>query len=499
MVPLDRSAGANVASWLRVRARAHPERIALVVEPGGKAVRYAELADLTERCAARLAALGVVPGDRVALALGSEPLYLALYFAVASLGAMLIPLSTRLTGPELDAQIEDAEPRVVIHADAPLREQPGRVLLGGHELAAGLGRAGPARPLAPGGEHAHVLMYTSGTTGRPKGVLLPHRKTVFNTLNAERYFELREGDVIAAPVPLYHSFGLKILSIPALFAGATVVLIDRFDPFELQEVVARHRATLLAGVPTMHRRMLHAGIDTEKLRSLRLAFSAGAPLDVETIRAFGELRIPLVQGYGQTETSILACLDRENALRKAGSVGRFVQHGEMRIADEQERPVTAGVEGEVQVRGPILMLGFWRDPQATDASRTRDGWHRTGDLGVLDGEGFLTLVGRCKDMYISGGENVYPAEVERVLEQHPDVAEAAVVGVPDPEWGEVGRAYVVPYRPLDVDALLAWTRERLAGYKRPRQVRLVAALPRTASGKVQKHRLTEQDTEPGGG
>jgi fatty-acyl-CoA synthase len=500
VVELDRSAGANVASWLEVRGRAHPQRVALITEPGGERVGYGELLALAERCAARLFALGVRAGDRVALAFGSEPLYLALYFAVARLGAILVPLNTRLTAPELAFQIRDAEPQVLIKSGRSAAPGSGAPhVLAREEFLAQLEQSPEPPPIAPGGEAAHVLMYTSGTTGEPKGALLPHRKTVFNTLNAELYFELRAGDVIAAPVPLFHSFGLKILSVPALFTGATVVLIDRFDPSEVQEIAARHGATLLAGVPIMHQRMLRAGIDAEKLRSLRLAFSAGASLDPETIRAFGALGIPLVQGYGQTETSILTCLDRANALRKAGSVGRRVRYAELRIADADGRALGPGVEGEVQARGEILMQGFWRRPDATAASRTGDGWHRTGDLGRLDDEGFLTLVGRRGDMYISGGENVYPAEVERVLEQHPEIAEAAVVGVPDAEWGEVGRAYVVARGArLDVDALLSWTRERLAGYKRPRQVRVVAELPRTASGKVQKHRLLDDDRDAEG-
>jgi acyl-CoA synthetase (AMP-forming)/AMP-acid ligase II len=351
----------------------------------------------------------------------------------------------------------------------------------------------PAEPTplaaAPGGEAPQVILYTSGTTGRPKGAVLPHRKTYWNTRNAEVYFELAERDVVVVPIPLFHSFGLKILSVPALFAGATAVLVSRFDPIGLQDCVARERASLLGAVPVMYERMLDAGLAAEKLAGLRFAFSAGAALGVETIERYWRAGIRLKQGYGQTETSILCCLDADDAVRKAGSVGRPVRFGEVRIADERGRTVPAGERGEVVVRGPIVMLGYWRRPEETAASRI-DGWHRTGDLGVMDAEGFVTLVGRLKDMYISGGENVYPAEVERVLAQHPDVSEVAVVGVPDPRWGEAGRAYVVPARgALDGAALIAWAGERLARYKLPREVVVVAELPRTASGKVQKHAL----------
>jgi fatty-acyl-CoA synthase len=488
----DRSPSANVGGWLSARAALHPGRAALVCEPGGETLSYAELEALANRCAALLADAGVGPGERVAIALPSEPLVLALYFAAAKLGAIFLPLNTRLTRHELAFQLADADVRVLVRgegSDAPA--PPAGRVLSAQELRSALPARAPAPALAPGGEAPQVLMYTSGTTGTPKGALLPHRKTLYNTLNAELYFGLREGDVVVAPIPLFHSFGLKILSVPALFCGATVVLVDRFEPHGLQDVVRRRRATLLGAVPVMWQRMLRAGVERDAFTSLRLAFSAGAALDVETIRAWCALGIPLVQGYGQTETSILCCLDAEHAGSRAGSVGRPVRYGEVRVLDADDKPVAPGVTGEVVVRGPILMLEYWRRPGETAASRPR-GWHRTGDLAVVDDEGYVTLVGRSKELYISGGENVYPAEVERVLEEHPDVAEAAVVGVPDPEWGERGRAYVVPARgPLDTDALLAWARERLAGYKLPKEVIVVDELPRTASGKLQKHRLRD--------
>jgi len=334
-----------------------------------------------------------------------------------------------------------------------------------------------------------VILYTSGTTGRPKGAVLPHRKTYWNSRNAEVYFELVPDDVVVVPIPLFHSFGLKILSVPTLFVGATAVLVDRFDPIGLQDCVARERATLLGAVPVMYERMLGQGLAREKLASLRFAFSAGAALSVETIQRYWEAGIRLKQGYGQTETSILCCLDADDALRLAGSVGKPVPFGEVRIADERGRDVPRGARGEVVVRGPIVMTGYWRRPEETAQSRI-DGWHRTGDLGVMDAEGNVSLVGRLKELYISGGENVYPAEVERVLGQHPDVSEVAVVGVPDERWGEAGRAYVVPAnRRFDSAALLTWASERLARYKLPREIVVIAELPRTASGKVQKHAL----------
>jgi fatty-acyl-CoA synthase len=456
----DRSAGANVGSWIQARAALHPNRVAVHVEGTGEELSYADLQSLTNRIAQLLREIGVRPGDRVALAF----------------------------------QLEDSEPRVVLrHSDIAMHDYAAARVLTPDELRSRLPERDDEPPLAPGGEAAHVLLYTSGTTGVPRGATLPHRKTVFNTLNAEIYFELEERDVVVVPVPLFHSYGLKILSVPALFAGATIVLVDHFDPVGIQETVARHRATLLGGVPVMYQRMLRPGVDPERLASLRFAFCAGAPLNAEIVRAFHERDVALVQGYGQTETSILCCLDRAHALPKAGSVGRPVRYGEIRIVNEDGKPVPTGTSGEIVVRGPILMLGYWRRPEETEAARL-DGWHQTGDLGRMDDEGFVTLVGRRKEMYISGGENVYPAEVERILEQHPSVAECAVIGVPDREWGETGCAFIVPLKPpFDSAELIRWARERLAGYKLPRQIRLTKRLPRTASGKVQKHRL-DQDS-----
>ena len=481
---------ANVGTWLAAHADARPDHPALLVESTGERISYAELDARVNRAAAALAGLGVIAGDRVALALASEPLYLELYFAAALLGAILIPLNTRLTAAELGFQIDDSEPRVVVRSagsDVPARA--GTHMLGPDELRARMPAHAERPAPAPGGESPQVILYTSGTTGRPKGAVLPHRKTYWNTRNAELYFALVPDDVVVVPIPLFHSFGLKILSVPTLFVGATAVLVDRFDPIGLQNCVARERASLLGAVPVMYERMLSAGLLPEKLASLRFAFSAGAALAVETIERYGQVGIHLQQGYGQTETSILCCLAAADALRLAGSVGRPVTFGEVRIADEQGSEVARGARGEIVVRGPIVMTGYWRRPEETTQSRI-DGWHRTGDLGVMDDAGNVSLVGRLKELYISGGENVYPAEVERVLGQHPNVSEVAVIGVPDEKWGEAGRAYVVPtganFDPAD---LLTWASERLARYKLPREIVVVAELPRTASGKVQKHAL----------
>ena len=496
-----RSVQHNTASRLVAHRDARGAQLALVDED--RRLDYRGLDDRIARCAALLAANGIERGERVALVLGNRTAYLETVLAAARLGAIATPLNARLTAPELHALLADATPRVLIHEagdttriDAACRDlaNPPAVRIACSGSASGYerGLAGAAprhaiEPVSP--DDPMLLMYTSGTTGTPKGALLPHRKTLYNSLNAEVFFSLTEKDRVLVSLPLFHSFGLKILSVPTLFVGATALVVDRFDPIGLQACVARERATLLGAVPVMYQRMLEAGLEPERLASLRFAFSAGAALGVDTIERYARAGLRIQQGYGQTETSILCCLDARDALRKAGSVGKPVRFGEVRIADERGRDVPRGVRGEVVVRGPIVMSGYWRRPEETEQSRIH-GWHRTGDLGVMDEDGDVSLVGRLKELYISGGENVYPAEVERVLGQHPAVSEVAVVGVPDAKWGEAGRAYIVPAdRDFDATALLVWASERLARYKLPRDVVVVAELPRTASGKVQKHAL----------
>jgi fatty-acyl-CoA synthase len=304
-------------------------------------------------------------------------------------------------------------------------------------------------------------------------------------------------------VPLFHSFGLQILAIPALYAGARVVLERHFDARAVWKTVEDHELTVLGGVPTMFRALLQA-LETAPAgslhpESLRLLFTAGAAIPVETIRGFEARGLLLNQGFGQTETSILCCLDSADALRKAGSVGRPVFHAELRIvrAAGVAGPVagwqdcTPGETGEIVVRGPITMLGYWNRPEETAETLREEGWLRTGDLASADPEGFVTLTGRAREMYISGGENVYPAQVEATYHDHPAVQDIAVLGVPDERWGETGRAYVVAAEgaSVDPDALRAWGRERLATFKLPSEFVEVTALPRTASGKVQKHLL----------
>ena len=328
-------------------------------------------------------------------------------------------------------------------------------------------------------------------------------------MNAARYFGIEERDRVLVVAPLFHSLGLQILALPAIHAGAGLVIQEGFDPERVWRAIDEEGITYYGGVPTMHQRLLDQ-LETgaplsEPPASLRFAFTAGAAAPADLIRAHHAHGLAMMQGYGQTETSILTCLDPASTLTKAGSVGRPVHHARLRLVDPARieaapdlwRDVADGEVGEIVVSGPITMLGYWERPEA-NAETLRGEWLRTGDLATRDAEGDLTLVGRAREMYISGGENVYPAEVEATLVEHPDVAEAAVVAVQDAEWGEVGHAYLVAAAAADLDptALLVWLAPRLARYKQPREIIVVDALPRTASGKVQKHRLSRNRPTP---
>ncbi len=518
----------NMGRWLSFWAERNPRALAWVDDH--RRCDYASAENRAARLATWLQESGLEAGDRIALWLGNRGALLEALFAAARVGAIVLPVNARLTPDEVAFQLDDCTPRLLLverawreRADAALERiaspRP-RVL----EVGAREGRPKSEPSAAPGDGDAYerallsvepmpgqrsaspedpvILMYTSGTTGKPKGALLPLRKALYNSRNAERFFGIVPDDRVLVVAPLFHSLGLQILAIPAIFAGAGLVLQEGFDAERVWRTIEREDVSYFGGVPTMHQRLLDALVAGRPRStppdSLRFAFTAGAAAPAEMIRAFARLGLLMKQGYGQTETSILTCLDADLALEKAGSVGRPVEHGEIRLIDPAtiEGPVAAwrdvrpGEVGEIVVAGPICMLGYWQRPEA-NAETLRDGWLRTGDLATRDEDFDVTLVGRAREMYISGGENVYPAEIEATLIEHPAVAEAAVVAVPDAEWGEVGHAHVVPATGHDVspEQLLEWLSTRLARFKQPRRIVIEASLPRTASGKVQKHKL----------
>lgn len=501
----------NFSDWITQGAERHPNKRAWADDR--LEFSYSEAEARIQRMAAWLQGKGVGSGDCLAIWLGNQVETLEALFACARIGGIALPINARLTPTEVAFQLADSETRLVliqpnaeesaIEALRQIQTEEPIVVSVDERLEKSLAATTPTELCAqvvP--EDPAILMYTSGTTGQPKGALLPHRKALYNSLNAKRYFDIRPDDHVLVVAPLFHSLGLQILSLPILFAGASLRIQDGFHAERVWTTIETEGISYFGGVPTMHQRLLEALDEGRPYNAppacLRFAFTAGAAASKELIRSFHAYGLQLKQGYGQTETSILTCLQPEHALDKAGSVGRPVQHAEIRLVDpasiekavSEWHDVAVGEIGEVVVRGPITMLGYWRRPDAT-AETIREGWLRTGDLATRDEDFDITLVGRSREMFISGGENVYPAEVEACLEEHPSILEAAVVALPDPKWGESGQAHVVVRNGMTFDpaSIERWLESRLARFKRPRQIVVEDSLPRTASGKIQKHRL----------
>jgi len=413
-------------------------------------------------------------GERVAYLGYNGPRMLVLLFALARAGAVLVPLNWRLTAAEHRAILADCAPRFLV--------AEGEFLEHAATLGVPLGPAAGALPVATDGADADdvLIVYTSGTTGRPKGAVLTQEALLWNGFNGIHAHDLGQADHVLTALPMFHVGGLNNQTLPALLAGAMVTLQRRFDPsLWLAEVGARRPTVSLLVPAAMQAVIAHPAWATTDLSSLKMLNAGSMVVPDSLIRAFHERGVPVGQIYGCTETSPIATvLLKEDAARRLGSAGKAAPHCEVRL-----------VEGEVQVRGPNLMRGYWNDPVATAAAFAPGGWFRTGDLGRFDGDGFLWIMGRTKDVIISGGENVYPAELENVLADCPAIAEAAVVGVADAKWGEAACACIVRRHPIDEAAVLALFRDRLAKFKHPRRVVFLDALPRNVMGKVQKFEL----------
>jgi fatty-acyl-CoA synthase len=504
--------------WIRRWAESAPEKTAIVFE--GETTSYARLWESTEAAACWLQSLGIEKGDRVAVVLENSPELVELYLAATRVGAVFVPLNYRLTGEELQQLMANSAARLLVFSDAyagsvsglsldclrptPLEAVVVRKGTRGEESSAidyhlGMEKfRGQSPVMAPSQgpsdpEEPQVIMYTSGTTGRPKGAVLSHRKTFFNCLNADIFFDLSFSDRMLIVLPMFHSGGLFIQAAPCFYKGATVVLHPRFDATKAFDDMSRYEITKFLGVPTVYRALFAAGEGRKKdLSHLRVCAIGGERVTPEVIRKCWEYGFPVREVMGQTETSILLWASETELMERPDSVGRPVFHAQARLVNKEGKEVPPGEVGEIVVQGSILMSEYWRDPAETEKALA-GGWLHTGDLARRDDQGYFYLVDRAKDMYISGGENVYPAEVERVLRENQAIVDAAVLGVPDDVWGEVGHAFII----LRDDALLSeeevtsWCRARLAGYKIPRRVSFCSDFPKTAMGKVRKYALLE--------
>ncbi|AXB42588.1 acyl-CoA synthetase [Amycolatopsis albispora] len=480
----------GLGSWPVRRARMTPDRTALV--HGERTVSYARLAARSAGLAHGLRSAGVRRGDRVAYLGPNHPAYLETLFATASLGAVFVPVNTRLAAPELAYVLDDAGVSVLVHATASPPAVRERLEVGGsrYEDFAECGAEPPDEPVALG--DPCLIMYTSGSTGRPKGAVLSHGNLTWNCVNVLVESDLSGGEVALVAAPLFHTAALGMTCLPTLLKGGTAVLMESFDPAAALELIARHRVTLLFGVPAMYDAMAaQPGWDSADLSSVRTLLCGGSPVPPSTVRRYLDRGLAFVQGYGMTEAAPgVLVLDPAAARTKAGTAGVPSFFTDVRVVDPAGDEVPPGGRGEIVVRGPNVMLGYWNRPEATDQAMS-GGWLHSGDVASVDGDGYFTVVDRLKDMIISGGENISPAEVEAAACEHPDVELCAVIGAPDPKWGEVGRAVVVrrPGAGLTADELRAHLRARLAGYKVPKYVEFRDELPRTGSGKIRKAEL----------
>jgi fatty-acyl-CoA synthase len=498
----------GVGSWTARRARRTPDRVAVIYR--GTAVTYAGLHDRVTRLAHGLRGLGVRRGDRVAYLGPNHPSFLETLFAAGTLGAIVVPLNTRLAVPELARHLAGSGSTMLIYGAgqaetvAALRPgfgpghvvalvEPGEREIDYTELVATGTGAAIDEPV--GLDDPFLIMYTSGTTGGAKGAMLTHGNITWNALNVVVDADFRQDEVALVVAPLFHTAALNMLCLPTLLKGGAVLIEPGFEPGRALELIGRHQVTSLFGVPASYDAMAaHPGWAAADLSSLRMLLCGGAPVPGATIRTYTERGLTFIQGYGMTETSPGALLlDAAHVQTKAGSAGVPHFFTEVRVARPDGSEAAPGETGEILVAGPNVMRGYWNQPEATAAALAGGTWLRSGDAGVADDDGYVFVVDRIKDMIISGGENVYPAEVENVLREHPAVADCGVIGVPDARWGEVGRAVVVlrPGAQASEDELLGFLDGRIARYKIPKSVRYAGALPRTGTGKILKKRLRE--------
>lgn len=508
----------NAVDWLDRRARLSPQRTALVDAATGERISYRAWNAVANRTARHLTgALGVRPGDRVAVLAGNSTTYLDLWFACNKTGAILQNLNWRLAAGELAALIEDAAPAVLFYgADftdtvSHLREQAatqsvrawvavdGDPLPGDGSLAERANESATT-PAMPALTHKDpwVICYTGGTTGLPKGALLTYGNITWNAVNTQASWGVGPEDTAILNAPLFHTGALNVFTAPLVHAGGCSIVCSTFDPAQVFDLVATGEVTLFFGVPTMFSMLQeHPRWPEADFSPLKLVISGGAPCPLPVFERFWDRGVDFKTGYGLTEAGPNTFwLPPEEVRAKPGAVGYPLMHVEVVLRDTRTGvPVTEPeTTGELLIRGPHRTPGYWNRPEATNEAIDAEGWLHTGDLARFDADGAYTIVGRLKDMFISGGENIYPAEIENVLYAHPQVSDAAVFGVSDRTWGEVGCAVVVPVAGADIQArtLRSWLKERLARYKVPRRIEFADALPTTGAGKIDKRALQER-------
>lgn len=494
------------ADLLYHRARLTPQREALLELATDRRYTYAELNERARRTANWLRDYGVGLGDRVSILAHNSVVYVDLLFACAKIGAIFAPLNWRLVAAELTYIVNDCAPRFLIFGpgfEPTVEQMRGQIsvehvvpLLSYEQAVAKRPSTEPVLSDILDGETPHSLLYTSGTTGRPKGAIIPHRQVIWNAINTVISWGLTAADVSPIFTPMFHAGGLFVFLTPLFYVGGRIVLAQEFDLEESLRVIEREGCTVLLGVPTIYQMWLGTDVLPEiDFSQVRWFVSGGAPCPPSLLQAWREATgRPFRQGYGLTEvgTNCFTMTDEES-VAKAGSVGKPIFHSQMRLVDEDGNDVPTGKIGELIIRGPHVCAGYWQNPEATSQA-LRHGWFYTGDMARQDEDSFFYIAGRYKDMIISGGENVYAAEVEAVFVTHAAVSEAALIGQADDKWGEVGLMIVVLQKGQTVtkSELREFCRQRLASYKIPQRVIFADSLPYSPYGKVMKAELREK-------
>jgi len=498
----------GLGSWPARRARMTPHRIA--IKHDGVGLTYGQLTERVNRAAQALLSLGVQPGDRVAYLGPNHPAFLETLFATGAVGAVFVPLNIRLAPAELSYMLADSGASVLVWAPELADSVAGLGDLPGMRHRIALDAAGKtadkayeellaqasAEPLdvRVSLDDVCMIMYTSGTTGSPKGAMLTHGNLTWNCYNLLIDLDLTSDEVALISAPMFHTAALNHTALPVFLKGGTNVLVGKFSPENSFDLIAEHGITLIFGVPAMFRQIAVSPRWPESdLSSLRILHCGGSPVPEILIRRYQERGLTFVQGYGMTEAAPGTLMLRpQESISKIGSAGTPHFFTDARVVHTDLSPTEPGETGEIIVAGPNVMKGYWQRPEDT-AAAVAGGWLHTGDAAKIDDEGFVYIVDRIKDMIISGGENIYPAEVEKVLHEHPAVQDCAVVGVPDEKWGEVGRAVIVLRDGVTADPqdILDFLGGKLAKYKIPKSVITVDALAHNASGKMRRNEIKQ--------
>lgn len=489
----------TIPDLCRRRAELSPGAIAFEDIPTGRTITYAALDEAVGKGAAFLSAQGLEAGDRLAVLCHNGATFFELLFACARAGIILVPLNWRQPPAELAPILADCAAKLLL-ADEATAELAANLSgavpvmsFADYEAGRSATSAASAPPAPWETDRVWYLLYTSGTTGKPKAVIQTPGMALANAINIQQATGLGAGDDTLNFLPLFHTAGINLHALPVFIAGGTSRIIPKFDPDVVIDLIAQGRLSLFFGVPAIYQAIsLHPAFGTTDFSRVRHWGCGGAPISEPLLRAFLARGVTICNGMGMTETGpTVFLMDPTKAAEKIGSVGKPQLLAEVRLVDFRDRDVAPGEAGELLFRGPGITPGYFNNPEATAKAFAPGGWLRSGDVGRQDADGCYYVVDRIKDMFISGGENVYPAEVEIALHTHPAVLEAAVLGVPDAQWGEVGHAAILlrPGMSATVDDIRLHARSRLAGYKVPKHITIVEDFPRTAAGKIQKHVL----------